>query len=546
LNIVKWQEPSSRIALLLLVLGTILCLRLFIEKPFHIDDPLVVWAARQIQSHPADFYGFDVNWYGHLTPMSRTETSPPLTAYYLAAVGCTLGWTEAALHSGFILPALALVLGTYGLAKRLCPQPLLAAAATLAAPVFMLCASTLMRDTLLAAFWVWAIYFWILGLEERPPALALAALMITACSLTKYFGLALIPLLLAFSIFKKRKAGLWLLWLLLPLLAMAGYELWAEHLYGKGLIFNATHYANATRPSGETFSKAITGLAFTGGCTFLTVAAMPLLLGKRALGICLLATAGLALVLALMKRIGVFDMTGATKWLVVVHLAVLGCGGALVFALAIFDIWTRRTAESLLLFLWIAGVFLFAAKLNWTISGRNMLPLAPAVALLVVRRIEQRKNFCGQDASLLLLAPVAVTAALALILTWADTEFAFGGKGAAQIVARRFEPQRNRVEFQGHWGFQYYMQEFGAQPINSEDLALRSGDIIVVPLGNSYPLRLPQNRLKFVERYSVQMPSWISVHNFSCGAGYYSDNWGPCPYLIGAGRTEDYAIFKVN
>ena len=34
----------------------------FIDKPFHMDDPMFLWTARQIQKTPLNFYGFDVNW----------------------------------------------------------------------------------------------------------------------------------------------------------------------------------------------------------------------------------------------------------------------------------------------------------------------------------------------------------------------------------------------------------------------------------------------------------------------------------------------------
>jgi len=421
----------------------------------------------------------------------------------------------------------------------------LAALATLATPVFLLCASTLMRDTLMAALWVWAIYWWITGLEGRPAFLALAAALITACTLAKYFGIALIPLLLAYSIWKRRAAGLCMLWLLAPIAAMAGYELWAHHLYGKILAFNATHYAGANREGEQLFSKLVTGLAFSGGCTFLTIAALPLFFGKRLIGISLLGAAVLALILASMKRIGVFDTSGSAEWLVIAHLAVLGCGGALLFALAILDIWSRRTADSLLLLLWLTGVFIFATRFNWTISGRNMLPLAPAAACLVVRRIERAKSFAGKDAAVLFLAPVAVTACVALSLTFADTQFALDGKGAAQVVANRMGgAQMERVKFQGHWGFQYYMEEFGARALNYQSLELRPGDILVIPSGNSIPIRLPQERLKFLERYSLEMPHWVCIHNFAFGAGYYSDNWGPSPYIFGAGSPDVYSAYR--
>jgi hypothetical protein len=49
----------------LILTGVTLAILLpFIGKPLHIDDPVFLWCARQIQSHPFDFYGFKVNWFG--------------------------------------------------------------------------------------------------------------------------------------------------------------------------------------------------------------------------------------------------------------------------------------------------------------------------------------------------------------------------------------------------------------------------------------------------------------------------------------------------
>ena len=535
------------IACFILSAATLLCLWPFIEKPVHLDDPLVVWTARQIQQHPGDFYGFNVNWYGYVNSMANTETSPPLTSYYMAACASVLGWSERALHTAFLLPAVALILFSYGLARRLCAHPFLAAAGTLAMPVFILCASTLMRDTLMAALWTGAIYLWLIGLEEKPSALPLAAVFITACSLTKYFGLALVPLLLVYGLCQKRAAGSWLLWLLLPIAMVAAYELWARHLYGRILITNATQYA-ATRNAGQEFAKLVTALSFVGGCTFLALPAMPLLWNKRTLLLPVAAATILALALAPMRTIGMFDSAAGAKWLLIGHLAVLACGGAVMLALSGFDLWSKRTRESLLLFLWFGGVCLFAAKLNWTIAGRNMLPLAPVASLLIVRRIEQRAGVAGAgpDRFSLLLAPILATAALALALTWGDMKWARAGQGAAEIVASRFAHQMDRARFPGHWGFQYYMEQCGAQPLNAKDLTLRSGDLIILPRANSYEISLPPDHLRPLGNYSMNMPSWLSLQNAQVGAGYYSDNWGPSPFILGAGGVDEYDVVMVK
>src|SRR3954470_11881904 len=130
----------------LLVLAVLAGLAPFITKPFHIDDPMFIWVARHIQSHPADPYGFSVNWYGYDWPIWDITKNPPLACYYLSLAGGILGWSEPALHAAFLLPAIAVVLGTYRLARRLCQRPLLAALVALFTPVFLVSGTTLMCD----------------------------------------------------------------------------------------------------------------------------------------------------------------------------------------------------------------------------------------------------------------------------------------------------------------------------------------------------------------------------------------------------------------
>src|SRR6185437_11350990 len=189
----------------LLALAAALILLPFLGKPFNIDDPLFVWAAQQIHSHPFDPYGFHVNWYGFDMPFSQVTKNPPLASYYLAIFGGIFGWSEIALHSAMILPAIAAILGAYRLASRFCKRPLLAGFLTLLTPVFLVSANTVMCDVLMLAFWVWALVFWIEGTErKRLGYFVLAAFLIALAALTKYFGVCLIPLVAAWSIARKR------------------------------------------------------------------------------------------------------------------------------------------------------------------------------------------------------------------------------------------------------------------------------------------------------------------------------------------------------
>ena len=155
-------NPQRTLALL-----TIAVLLPFVSKPFNMDDPLFIWAAHQIQAHPADPFGFNVEWYWREFPMWKVTENPPLAAYYIAlAAGC-IGWSEIALHLAFLLPALAAILGTFRLARHFCNMPMTAALAVLFTPAFLVSSTTIMCDVPMLAFWVWAVVFWVEGLEKN-------------------------------------------------------------------------------------------------------------------------------------------------------------------------------------------------------------------------------------------------------------------------------------------------------------------------------------------------------------------------------------------
>jgi hypothetical protein len=100
------------------------------------DDPLFLWAAKHIQSNPANPYDFNVNWYGSEQPMSAVMENPPLASYYLALVGSVFGLTEVAGHLAFLVPALLAAFATFLLARRFCRDAVLAAAIATFTPVF--------------------------------------------------------------------------------------------------------------------------------------------------------------------------------------------------------------------------------------------------------------------------------------------------------------------------------------------------------------------------------------------------------------------------
>jgi hypothetical protein len=138
----------------------------FLTKAYDIDDPLFLRMGQQIIRHPFDPYGGTVHWSSLAQPLWVAMQNLPLCSYYIAAIGSFAGFGEVAMHIAFLLPAIAAVLGTFALAKRLCGSFVTATFLTLFTPVFLISASHVMCDVMLLAFWMWAIHFWIAGLDR--------------------------------------------------------------------------------------------------------------------------------------------------------------------------------------------------------------------------------------------------------------------------------------------------------------------------------------------------------------------------------------------
>lgn len=545
----KWPEPRSPLAAWLLAAVTLACLLPFLGKAVHIDDPLFIWTARHIQSHPFDFYGFNVNWGYRERPMTENMQNPPLAAYYLALVGAALGWSEPALHFGFLLPAIAVVLGTYFLAGRFCSHPFAAALSLVAMPVYLLSTTNLMCDTMMAAFWIWAIYLWMAGFyPESPRKLRLAAFLMAASALTKYFGAALIPLLVVYSMVQRPGSWRWARFFVLPVLVLAVYQWATAWHYGHGLLSNATAYLATQRLGQGLGSRLLETLAFCGGCAFIVLAALPLLWRRKGLVACVPGIALAGLVMLLMKKVGIFSVIDAGKinWLFLFQMALFIIGGLAVISLVVSDLSRHRTPESMLLGFWVGGSLIFAGVLNWTVCGRNFLPLAPAVALLVVRRLESRVAEGGADPFRYFIWPLAISLTIALMVARADYDLANSARTAAISLHNEFAGRSNGIAFEGHWGFQYYMEQSGAKPLAEKPLLLVSNEAVVIPIGNTCIFDLPSNLVEPLADVEVPASKWLSVQSIPAGAGFYSDDWGPAPFVFNRAKPESFWVFRAR
>jgi 4-amino-4-deoxy-L-arabinose transferase-like glycosyltransferase len=513
----------------------------FLTKPFNMDDPLFLWAARQIQLHPGNPYAFNVNWYAFGQPMWQVTENPPFTSYFIAIVAGICGWGETGLHLAFVLPAVAAVLGTYRLAKSFCAQPGLAALITLFTPVFLVSGTTLMCDMTLLAFWVWTVVFWVEGMERNNwRYLLLAGLLASLAFLTKYYGLCLVPLLAAHGLLQKRNWGWWLSWLLIPLATLLAYQLATSALYGQGLLSGAAKYTSGWPGMAEALTLVMT-LTFTGGCLAPAVFFAPLMWRLRTLA---LFAGGTALAVVLLLTHGLLannfpNLTAPSQMPVEIQMIFWSVGGICVLALAGGEIFCRRDAKSWLLALWVFGTFAFTAFLNWTVNGRSLLPLAPALAILIARRLEQKSPAWPPVAKILVL-PCAV---LALLVARSDFLLATAVRQSAEEALAKYGSAAGTVWFEGHWGFQYYAQLAGGKAMDADQLELfQSKDVLLVPVGNSNLLPLDSGIIASQDSFTIPGPAYLATWNPDIGAGFYATTGGPLPFAFGKAAPEKTGV----
>lgn len=540
------RERAARNPKWALAIITLAALLPFLAKPFNIDDPLFVWAARQIHAHPANPYGFYVEWSYQEFPMSQITENPPLACYYLAAAATVFGWGEVGLHLAFLLPALAVILGTHRLAGRFCHSPGLAALLTLFTPVFLVSAMTVMCDVLMLAFWIWAIVFWLDGMERKNfRLLTIAGLLASLAFVSKYFGASLIPLLAAHGLIVNRRPGRWALVLLIPIATICAYQLVTHSLYGRGLFGAAAHYASVSKAH-YGFSKVsacIIGLAFTGGCVAIALFFAPLIWRPTAAnfiaaGIC----ANIIYLLARTVLQKYPNIESGSRIFVEIQLIIWALGGLSVLALAAAELWRRPDAASWLLALWVWGTFIFAALVNWTVNGRSILPMVPAVAILIARRLEE-KNRGGLKLTVLCLG---VAAGVSLLVLGADTSFASAVWNVADQATSKYGHSQGGHWFQGHWGFQYYMEQFGWSAEDYKSCALKPGDIVAVPSDNTNLIPPKPSEGVLLDTISANRLGWIATMDGATGAGFYSSVWGPLPFTFGRVPPQKVDVYQLR
>lgn len=542
------RHPYRGLAVALLAFTA--CYLPFLGRAVQIDDPLFLWAARHIQSHPLDFYGFSANWFGTVAPFPEVMQNPPLVSYWLALWTAVFGWAEASLHVAMLPWALGALAGIWFLARELDAPPtesLLVAAAT---PAFFVSSTTLMCDVPQLCSWTWATVLWIRGIRTgRNGPLAGGAALAALAFLTKYVGIGLVPLFAVYGVIARRRAGAWLAWLALPVAVVVGYELLTSHLYGRGLFLGASRYAIGFdgKAAAAVAGKITSGLAFTGGAFLVALWYAPRLWTGRALA----GWTALGVLLATGTAWGRWldamplQQEGPVRWAYLVQVGALAAIGASILWLVVAETLRERSADGMLLLLWAAGIVAFAFWVNWSLNVRSLLPMLPVVAIVLVRRATRRTGSAARTAFVRQAFPLAAGAAAAMLVAAADHRLAEISRDSAAQIGRQLRAAGKTARFQGHWGFQWYAEQQGMVSVDWVRHPLHAGELHALPGTNSNLNPIREGTATVWTAVSAEPFPWLATMGGPVGAGFYADVFGPLPFAVGPVPTEWSGVIEL-
>ena len=312
------------------------------------------------------------------------------------------------------------------------------------------------------------------------------------------------------------------------------------------MFSEAFFYANERTAKGmvDHFDNTLIGLSFLGGCFPVALLLMPMI-GKRLLriGVPIFAV-GIAILIYSRGSIAGHSFVGVDgidPGLVIQFCAFSLAGICLVIA-CLKEISKGVNHDSVFLLLWFFGILVFVFYLNWTINARSFILLVPVAGILLSRRLEEWVGDRGDYKVKISYALLGIAALIAVATTHADFIWAGTARVAAKEITTKYNKLGN-VWFQGHWGFQFYMEKLGAKPVNFRGDDIQPGDFVIIPLNNTNLEQL-NHQFNLVEVLDFSSDSFFVTMNLEHNAGFYASVWGAMPYVVEKNSIERYLIYR--
>lgn len=408
--------PPSKFAQFAFAAAFILLVRLsYLDHPIQGDDYYYLAGAMHAQIDPLHPHHASYIFQGRTVSMMG-HPHPPLNAWILAIILAVAGDVRAeTFHAVYVCFSLMVAAGVFVIAGRFTTRPGFAALLVLTTPAFLVNGNSLEADLPFLAFWTTGIAAFLAG------RLWIAVPLLAGAGLAAYQSVVVIPIL----------------WVWLWLERRAWISGWIASLTPAVVL---VLWQLAERWSSGVFPLAVTSGYFS---EYGLQRSEAKILNAQALGLHSLFLVGPLLLIAL-----VLFRKGAPK----------------------------ADRRDLFLSSWIAIFFAAALVLFFAGSARYLLPLAPALAILVTRRLESHPR--------VLIAGMVLQVILGFALARVNFEH---WRGYQQFVERlKPEIKSRRVWINGEWGLRFYAEAEGALPLE-QGQAVMPGDVVVTSR-LSYPI----------------------------------------------------------
>lgn len=509
--------PQSTVFVLLLTLAIQIAL---INKPFHVDDTVVLHIARQILKTPLNPFGGELDWDGSVRNTFYVTTNPPLLSYLLAPFLAIGGAREWLMHAVMLVWQVLLWWGVVLLARRFEVHPTLATALVLLNPATIV-SPNLMRDVPMVALWTLGTAWFVLGSDSAQNKWMILGALVAGCAaLMKYSGLGSVVLLVAYPLLQRRTQHLRFVWWgLLPL------ALWCLHNW---LVYGHLHMvATLVRKDIVTpISDRLWGtLAGISGVWLLWLWAVVVCRNRTALGV------GILLALAVgwwrwRTALPAGDM-GSAFWCAV---------GALLLVLTVTQAIAHWRAQAFPI-LWTVWVFLAIGIGAPFAAARHLLPALPPLALLW-----GTAGHTSKWRGIALRVVLLIQAVFGVYAGWCDMQIADVYRRAATDLATRHRVQA----FVGHWGWMYYAQQAGLRQVSANRLP-EAGTLVVVPtVGGDAVVPAPLvPSLSYQDSIEFTVPAHLAT--LPPKAGFYASLKGAPPFRwLTDGYREQFDLFMVE
>lgn len=523
----------------LAALGLALALAVpFLDKPIHIDDPVVLRVSENVLRDAADPLAGRMDWFGHQLPVWEVTTNPPLLSYWLAPVVALFGDSEIALHAAMIPFLAAMALGLFRLSDRFTARKWMPTLFVMSSPAFLV-SINLMRDVPAVSLLVLGMALFVDGVDREDRRRLLAGSLICGLAgVVKYSAVLGFPLLAWYALAKRPRLSLFSLPTALPLaawclLTQLRYG-WVHPLY----LMSGAHPNRTADP----IDQLLAAVAIVGCGLYLGPVLWAACGGRgrlAALG------AALAAVAAAWSFRGGFPGGQVVFWTVAGSLVLWICVGE-----GLAGDSGGAAGDGFFLAVWALAFLTFSVLLTPFQAVRHVLPALPPLTLLAFRFLDrERERTAPPRGRIALPLLLATQASMAFAVNIADAEYAATYRDFASDFSRRHESPA-RTWFVGHWGWLHYAQKAGFRQLHRDGPRPQSGDYLIWPervhvgdvWAGSGDLR---RNWELVETVDFDGAVPLRTMNFQCAA-FYATIRGNLPYCWQTVFLERFRVFRVR